>query len=61
MLKCRQYQRCRLRSIQARSARAGARPLGSGYRVATLDDDAPEIFDGLLAFVQKHSIGKQNG
>jgi hypothetical protein len=47
--------------MQARSARAGAQPLGNGYLVATLDDDAPEIFDGLLAFVQKHSIAKQNG
>jgi carboxylesterase len=37
------------------------RPLADSYHVATLDNDAPEIFDGTLAFVQKHSIAKQNG
>ena len=37
------------------------RPLANSYHVATLDNDAPEIFDGTLAFVQKHSIERQNG
>ena len=27
----------------------------------TLDNDAPEIFDGTLAFIQKHSMEQQNG
>ena len=40
---------------------AEVRPLANSYHVATLDNDAPEIFDGTLAFVQKHSIGSQNG
>ncbi|HVT71097.1 MAG TPA: alpha/beta fold hydrolase [Trebonia sp.] len=37
------------------------RPLANSYHVAVLDNDAPEIFDGTLAFIQKHSIAKQNG
>jgi len=40
---------------------AEVRSLANSYHVATLDNDAPEIFDGTLAFIQKHSIGKQNG
>jgi carboxylesterase len=40
---------------------AEVRPLADSYHVATLDNDAPEIFDGTLAFIQKHSIAKQNG
>ncbi len=40
---------------------AEVRPLTNSYHVATLDNDAPEIFDGTLAFVQKHSIERQNG
>jgi carboxylesterase len=40
---------------------ADIRPLANSYHVATLDNDAPEIFDGTLAFVQKHSIERQNG
>ncbi len=34
---------------------AEVRPLGNSYHVATLDNDAPEIFDGTLAFITKHS------
>jgi len=30
------------------------RPLDDSYHVATLDNDAPEIFDGTLSFIQKH-------
>ena len=37
---------------------AEVRPLTNSYHVATLDNDAPEIFDGTLAFIQKHSVGK---
>jgi carboxylesterase len=40
---------------------AEVRPLANSYHVATLDNDAPEIFDGTLAFIQKLSIGQQNG
>lgn len=36
-------------------------PLANSYHVATLDNDAAEIFEGSLAFIQKHSIAKQNG
>lgn len=40
---------------------AEIRMLANSYHVATLDNDAPEIFDGTLAFIQKHSIRQQNG
>jgi len=30
-------------------------PLADSYHVATLDNDAPAIFDGSLAFIKKHS------
>jgi carboxylesterase len=40
---------------------AEVRPLANSYHVATLDNDAPEIFDGTLTFVQKHSVSHQNG
>ena len=33
---------------------AEVRPLENSYHVATLDNDAPEIFDGTLSFIQKH-------
>jgi carboxylesterase len=33
---------------------AQVRPLDDSYHVATLDNDAPEIFDGTLSFIQKH-------
>ena len=35
---------------------AQVRPLGNSYHVATLDNDAPEIFDGTLSFIQKHVL-----
>jgi carboxylesterase len=31
------------------------RPLANSYHVATLDNDAPEIFDGTLSFVRQHT------
>jgi carboxylesterase len=37
------------------------RQLANSWHVATLDNDAPEIFDGTLAFIQKHSMEQQNG
>ena len=40
---------------------AEIRPLADSYHVATLDNDAPEIFEGTAAFVQKHSIERQTG
>jgi carboxylesterase len=40
---------------------AEVRPLANSYHVATLDNDAPEIFDGTLAFIRKHSVEQQNG
>ncbi len=33
---------------------AQVRPLSNSYHVATLDNDAPEIFDGTLAFIRGH-------
>jgi carboxylesterase len=40
---------------------AEVRMLANSYHVATLDNDAAEIFDGTLAFIQKHSMRQQNG
>jgi carboxylesterase len=50
-----------MKRLTAALPNAEVRPLADSYHVATLDNDAPEIFDGTLAFVQKHSIAKQNG
>ena len=36
------------------AAGAEVRPLDDSYHVATLDNDAPEIFDGTLSFIHKH-------
>ena len=33
---------------------AQVRPLANSYHVATLDNDASEIFDGSLAFIRDH-------
>jgi carboxylesterase len=38
---------------------AEVRPLSDSYHVATLDNDAPEIFDGTLSFIQ--SVGESLG
>jgi carboxylesterase len=35
---------------------AEVRPLDDSYHVATLDNDAAEIFDGTLSFIQKHVL-----
>ena len=50
-----------LKVLTAALPQTEVRPLANSYHVATLDNDAPEIFDGTLAFVQKHSIERQNG
>jgi carboxylesterase len=50
-----------MRVLTAALPGAEVRSLANSYHVATLDNDAPEIFDGSLAFIQKHSIAKQNG
>lgn len=50
-----------LRVLMAALPGAEVRPLANSYHVATLDNDAPEIFDGTLAFIQKHSVSHQNG
>lgn len=34
-------------------------PLADSYHVATLDNDAPAIFDGTLAFIKKHSAAEK--
>jgi carboxylesterase len=35
---------------------AEVRPLDDSYHVATLDNDAAEIFDGTRSFIQKHVL-----
>ena len=40
---------------------AEVRMLENSYHVATLDNDAPEIFAGTLAFVTKHSEAGKRG
>jgi carboxylesterase len=47
--------------LRAALPSAEVRPLANSYHVATLDNDAPEIFDGSLAFIRKHSIEPQIG
>jgi carboxylesterase len=43
-----------MKTLLAAVPGAEVRPLGNSYHVATLDNDAPEIFDGTLSFIQKH-------
>jgi carboxylesterase len=50
-----------MKVLTAALPNAEVRLLANSYHVATLDNDAPEIFDGSLAFIQKHSVGQQNG
>jgi hypothetical protein len=47
--------------LVAARPRAGVRVPAVRYHVATLDNDAPKIFDGSLAFIEKHSDSHQNG
>jgi carboxylesterase len=41
--------------LRAALPNAEVRSLSNSYHVATLDNDAPEIFDSTLGFIQKHS------
>jgi hypothetical protein len=34
-------------------------PLPDSYHVATLDNDAPAIFDGTLAFIKEHTAAEK--
>ena len=47
-----------MRVLMAALPGAQVRPLANSYHVATLDNDAPEIFDGTLSFIQQHSDRK---
>jgi carboxylesterase len=44
-----------MRVLTAALPAAEVRPLADSYHVATLDNDAPVIFEGTLAFIRKHS------
>jgi carboxylesterase len=44
-----------MRVLTAALPGAEVRPLANSYHVATLDNDAPEIFEGTLAFIRQHS------
>ena len=44
-----------LKILTAALPGAEVQPLTDSYHVATLDNDAPAIFDGTLAFITKHS------
>lgn len=44
-----------MKTLMAALPGAEVRPLGNSYHVATLDNDAPEIFDGTLAFIRDHA------
>jgi len=43
-----------MKTLMAALPGAQVRPLANSYHVATLDNDAPEIFDGTLAFIRDH-------
>jgi carboxylesterase len=49
-----------MRVLTAALPGAEVRQLADSYHVATLDNDAPQIFDGTLAFINKHSISKHS-
>jgi carboxylesterase len=42
------------RAAKRTPAASVVRLLGDSYHAATLDNDAPEIFDGTLSFTQNH-------
>jgi carboxylesterase len=50
-----------MRVLMAALPGAEVRPLANSYHVATLDNDAPEIFDGTLSFIQQHSGERHDG
>src|SRR5215467_10813173 len=49
-----------MKVLRAALPSAEIRPLRESYHVATLDNDAQEIFDGSLAFIRQHSTPVQN-
>ena len=48
-----------MRVLKAALPAAEVRPLPDSYHVATLDNDAPAIFAGTLAFIKKHSAAEK--
>jgi carboxylesterase len=48
-----------MRVLTAALPAAEVRPLADSYHVATLDNDAPAIFEGTLAFIRKHSAAEK--
>ena len=48
-----------MRVLTAALPAAEVRPLPDSYHVATLDNDAPAIFEGTLAFIKKHSAAEK--
>jgi len=48
-----------MRLLQAKLPTAEVRTLADSYHVATLDNDAPAIFEGTLAFIKKHSAAEK--
>jgi carboxylesterase len=50
-----------MRVLMAALPGAQVRPLANSYHVATLDNDAPEIFDGTRSFIRQHSGGQHSG
>ena len=49
-----------LRVLRAALPAAEVRPLPDSYHVATLDNDAPEIFAGTVAFIAQHTTPTDN-
>jgi carboxylesterase len=47
--------------LRAALPQAEVRPLADSYHVATLDNDAPEIFAGTLAFIAEHTQAEVRG
>jgi carboxylesterase len=48
-----------MRVLRAALPAAEVRPLADSYHVATLDNDAPAIFEGTLMFIKKHSAAEK--
>jgi carboxylesterase len=48
-----------MRVLTAALPAAEVVPLADSYHVATLDNDAPAIFDGTLAFIKKHTAAEK--
>ncbi len=49
-----------MRVLRAALPAAEVRPLPDSYHVATLDNDAPEIFAGTVAFIAQHTTPTDN-